>query len=87
MSWIRRPIQFVSPSAPVCCSTQLLVDNITDSWLLAPTLLCFFTPSFITNIGCVYAGLVVPSFNSIKVGADLLSSKSHGILNRGRLQT
>lgn len=46
---------------------QLLTDNVTDSWMLVPVLLCFFTPSFITNIGCVYAGLVVPSLNSIKV--------------------
>lgn len=46
---------------------QLLSDNIADSWMLVPALLCFFTPAFITNFGCVYAGLVVPSLNSIKV--------------------
>lgn len=46
---------------------QLLTDNIADSWMLLPALFCFFTPSFITNIGCVYAGLVIPSLNSIKV--------------------
>lgn len=46
---------------------QLLTDNIADSWMLLPALLCFFTPSFITSFGCVYAGLVVPSLNSIKV--------------------
>lgn len=26
-----------------------------------------FTPAFIANIGCIYAGLVVPAFNSVKV--------------------
>eukprot|EP00903_Cladosiphon_okamuranus_P019888 g18280.t1 len=45
---------------------ELLTDNIADSWMLVPALLCFFTPAFITNFGCVYAGLVVPSLNSIK---------------------
>eukprot|EP00752_Nemacystus_decipiens_P010653 g9486.t1 len=45
---------------------ELLTDNIADSWMLVPALLCFFTPSFITNLGCAYAGLVVPSLNSIK---------------------
>ena len=46
---------------------QLLTDNVADSWMLVPTVLCFFTPSFIAKFGCVYAGLVVPSLNSIKV--------------------
>lgn len=50
---------------------QLLTDNIADSWMLVPVLLCFFTPSFMTKIGCVYAGLVVPSLNSIKVNYSI----------------
>lgn len=58
------------PPASICLwlyTWQLLVDNITDSWMLLPVPLCLFTPSFITSLGCVYAGLVVPAFNSIKV--------------------
>ncbi|CAM9748528.1 unnamed protein product [Pylaiella littoralis] len=47
-------------------NAEVLVDNITDSWMLVPVPLLLFTPSFITSLGCVYAGLVVPSFNSIK---------------------
>ena len=51
---------------------QLLTDNVADSWMLVPTVLCFFTPSFIAKFGCVYAGLVVPSLNSIKVNLERL---------------
>ncbi|CAM9279242.1 unnamed protein product [Ectocarpus fasciculatus] len=45
---------------------ELLVDNITDSWMLVPALAFFLTPSFMTELACLYAGLVIPSFNSIK---------------------
>lgn len=46
---------------------QIIVDNVADSWLLVPTPLFFFMPGFLTNLGCLYAGMVVPSLNSIKV--------------------
>ncbi|CAB1106710.1 unnamed protein product [Ectocarpus sp. CCAP 1310/34] len=46
---------------------ELLVDNITDSWMLVPALAFFLTPSFMTELACLYTGLVIPSFNSIKV--------------------
>ncbi|CAM9742334.1 unnamed protein product, partial [Discosporangium mesarthrocarpum] len=45
---------------------QIIVDNVTDSWMLLPTPFFIFTPGFITYAGCVYAGLVVPALNSIK---------------------
>lgn len=51
----------------VFCYRQVLADNVADSWMLLPVPMFFFTPSFITNIGCLYAGLVVPGLNSIKV--------------------
>lgn len=35
--------------------------------MLVPGLFFFFTPSFMTNLGCMWVGLVVPAFNSIKV--------------------
>lgn len=47
---------------------QILAENIADSWMLLPVPLFLFTPSFITNLGCLYTGLVVPALNSIKVG-------------------
>lgn len=52
-----------------CCGglCQVLADNVADSWMLLPVLVFFFTPGFLTNLGCLYAGLVVPALNSIKV--------------------
>ncbi|CAM9351968.1 unnamed protein product [Scytosiphon promiscuus] len=47
-------------------NAEVLASNITDSWMLVPGLFCFFTPSFLTNLGCLYVGMVVPAFNSIK---------------------
>ena len=35
--------------------------------MLLPVPLFFFTPSFVAFLGCLYAGLVVPALNSIKV--------------------
>ncbi|CAM9541237.1 unnamed protein product [Sphacelaria rigidula] len=45
---------------------QLIADSVADSWMLLPTPAFIFTPGFLTNLGCLYAGLVVPSLNSIK---------------------
>lgn len=46
---------------------QVLASNVTDSWMLLPVPLFFFTPAFVAFLGCLYAGLVVPALNSIKV--------------------
>ncbi|CAM9715263.1 unnamed protein product, partial [Hapterophycus canaliculatus] len=58
---------------------EVLASNISDSWMLVPGLLCFFTPSFITRLGCLYVGLVVPAFNSIKT----LGRRSNAELSDG----
>lgn len=56
---------------------QVIVDNVADSWMLLPTPMFFFTPGFLTKLGCLYAGLIVPALNSIKVSTVLLRQTMH----------
>merc|ERR1712176_38353 len=44
----------------------LLIQTVSESKLLFPSVLTLFMPSMFTQYGCIYANSVVPSANSIK---------------------
>ncbi|CAM9896435.1 unnamed protein product [Choristocarpus tenellus] len=57
---------------------QSIIDNVTDSWMLVPTLFFIFSPKFIAYAGCIYAGLAVPTLNSIKALTKGVDAKLSG---------